>query len=99
MLLHHSRAFTDAAPYVFPMVAPPLDGEWTETGFTITVTPGAGCTLRVDFSFNYGRTYNTWAPGEVTAETSAFVQAGQTPTHIKVTQTIASTESFLTLTK
>lgn len=90
MMIHHSKAFTNAAVYVYPMYL-------VEVPVSVTVVPGAGASLQVSYSMNMGRTYINMPAGVVTVETTENIPYGRIPTHIKVTQTVAATESFMTI--
>lgn len=91
LLLEHK--FSNAAPYIVNLTK--LQGP-----LTIAVKPGAGATLAVELSLDNGRSYTAWAPGATTTSAAnATTAEGQTPTHVKITQTVASTESWIVVTK
>ena len=87
------KKLTDAAPLI-------VDLTKQQGPLTSAVKPGAGATLAVELSLDNGRSYAAWVPGAtVTAAANATTTEGQTPTHVKVTQTVASTESWVVISK
>ena len=66
---------------------------------TICATPGSGCTVTVELSYNKERSWTAWALGAVTATTLASLDAGQLPTHVRMTRTVGTAPCFLTVTK
>lgn len=87
------KKLTSAAPLIVNLTK-------AEGPLTIAVKPGAGATLAVELSLDNGRSYTAWVPGAtVTTSSNATTAVGQTPTHVKVTQTVAATESWVVISK
>lgn len=87
------KKFTNAAPAILSLLK-------DQGPLTIAVVPGDGCTLDVELSLDNGRTYTDWAPGSsTTSPANATTAVGQTPTHVKVTQTVGTADSWVVITK
>lgn len=66
---------------------------------TICATPGAGCTVTVELSYNKERSWTAWALGAVTSTTVGSLDSGQLPTHVRLTRTVGTAPCFLTVVK
>jgi hypothetical protein len=91
MLIHDSPGIT-SSPEI-------LDCARIEGPLTVTLTPGPGCTAKVEVSFDNKRSFKEWAPGTVSVTTSASIQIGEVPTHLKASRVSGSTECFMTVVR
>ncbi|WP_428418223.1 hypothetical protein [Methylibium sp.] len=66
---------------------------------TLCATPGSGCTVTVELSYNKERSWTAWALGAVTSATVGSLDSGQLPTHVRLTRTVGSAPCFLTVVK
>lgn len=75
------------------------DVRLTAAPYVVTVSPGAGAAMRVEFSYDDGRTYERWAIGDVTTATSGRVEQGESPILIRVTLLAGSAVSPFFITR
>ena len=71
----------------------------TSAPYVVSVSPGSGATMRVEFSFDEGRTYERWAIGDTPTATSGRVETGESPTTIRFTLLAGTAESFFYITR